>query len=462
MTHKKLTKEQVAVVEYMESPENTGILLVSAVAGSGKSYLSRVVVDTLKPRSALYTAFNKAIVEEGIDRFEGTEVECKTLHALAYRYVQPKAGIEALAYTCITEDLTYPQKASIIEGIDKFFVSASTDMAEFFNTIFEEDLADIAESYVQKMIDEKIKPSFGFLLKYFHLMLVEDNSICEYDLVILDEINDTTAVALEIFKSIKAPKKLGLGEPTQAIYQFLNLVDGFSTLEGAKVLPLTGTFRCNNEIASRVEEFMREKVKGDFKFTSLAEGADDGKEAYITATNAAIIENIIERLDEGKGFTLLRNISQIFALSLAITSASMGKSVYQKQYKHLENEYKKYKQSEAKYSFQQHLVATIQDQETKTAVALLQSMRRNNQNIFDIYKRAKKAKVDPKYTCASVFTSKGMEYSKVTIANDLNNKVAQVIQAGGIQNEEDLTTMKCYYVACSRAKTTLENAVYLN
>jgi len=460
MTHKKLTKEQVAVVEYMESPENTGILLVSAVAGSGKSYLSRVVVDTLKPRSALYTAFNKAIVEEGIDRFEGTEVECKTLHALAYRYVQPKAGIEALAYTCITEDLTYPQKASIIEGIDKFFVSASTDMAEFFNTIFEEDLADIAESYVQKMIDEKIKPSFGFLLKYFHLMLVEDNSICEYDLVILDEINDTTAVALEIFKSIKAPKKLGLGEPTQAIYQFLNLVDGFSALKGAKVLPLSKSFRCSKRIAERVEEFVHTYVDTDFKFTGSSTPIRNGKTAYITLTNAYVIQALSDRLRLGKGFTLLRKASEIFAYPLALVSAASGKEVYQKQYKFLNNEFDNYQRSSKKGTFYNYLTEVVQDKQMESAISLLGSLRMAKINIFDLYAKVKKAKKDPNFTVATVYTSKGLEYETVQIAEDLNASVQNIINSGD-RDEEDLTIMKCYYVACSRCSVNLHNGIHL-
>jgi hypothetical protein len=74
-------------------------------------------------------------------------------------------------------------------------------------------------------------------------MLVEGTAKCDYDLVILDEINDTTAVALEIFRLIPAAKKIGLGETNQAIYQFLNLVNGFEEMADEPVLYLTHSWR---------------------------------------------------------------------------------------------------------------------------------------------------------------------------------------------------------------------------
>ncbi|MEE8598453.1 MAG: hypothetical protein V3S69_02880, partial [Dehalococcoidales bacterium] len=57
------TPEQHDVLDW--ASDNDGILLVHAGPGTGKSFMSREVANTLKPQSALYTAFNKAIVEEG-------------------------------------------------------------------------------------------------------------------------------------------------------------------------------------------------------------------------------------------------------------------------------------------------------------------------------------------------------------------------------------------------------------
>lgn len=470
MTIVKYTPEQGDLLDYVASmpivplPPSTGIVLVAAGAGTGKSFMSRKVVDQETPKKGLYTAFNKAIVIEGIERFKGTHVECKTMHALAYKYVRPSKQIEDLTYTCITENISYKMKFTIIKAIDMFYVSASTDMHVFLDDFFADEdkakqLTDLSVKYIEKMVVKELNPTFNFLLKYFHLMLVEGSVECKYDLVILDEINDTTAVVLEIFKLIDAPKKLGLGETNQAIYQFLNLVDGFEELSDSPLLSLTQSFRCSTQIAKDIQDFMQKDVSEDFKFVGTDEPVQNGKYLYCTMTNALIIDEICTRLSAGKGFKLLRKPADIFACPLALMAVSGGKEPYQKKYKFLVDEFKNYQNAPSKgLSFFQYLLEHVDDTEIQNAVRLLMSFRKRNINLFDIYKRAKSAKVDPSYTIATVFTSKGLEYETVTIADDLNTKITSIRDNGGIETEEDLVAYRCYYVACSRAGINLHNA----
>ena len=63
MVAPKYTDQQHDVLDWMT--ENDGILLVHAGPGTGKSFMSREITEMLQPRTCLYTAFNKAIVEEG-------------------------------------------------------------------------------------------------------------------------------------------------------------------------------------------------------------------------------------------------------------------------------------------------------------------------------------------------------------------------------------------------------------
>ena len=95
-----LTPQQQTIIDTMLSLEDE-ILLVDSAAGTGKTSTALAVVDSLKPKKALYTAFNKAIVLEGSEKFT-KNVECKTLHALALSYVRPKLKIEDFTYQCIT------------------------------------------------------------------------------------------------------------------------------------------------------------------------------------------------------------------------------------------------------------------------------------------------------------------------------------------------------------------------
>ena len=462
----KYTPEQHDVLDHMETEE--GILLVSAGAGTGKSFMAKQVANLLQPQRGLYTAFNKAIVEEGTARFRGTNMECKTLHSLAYRYVKPDQEISDLSYSCIEENIAYSLKYEIITAINMFFVSASVDMYDFFDEYFEEHeqsqmMSQLCGKYVEKMIAKELNPTFNFLLKYFHLLLVHESVRCEYDLVILDEINDTTAVSLEIFKLIKAPKKLGLGETNQAIYDFLNLVDGFELLEDVPQLSLTHSWRCSERIAKDIQTFMRRDVSDKFTFVGTDEPVKNNKTLVCTLTNAKIIQQINERLESSKGFYLLRDIKEIFAASLAIVSASQGKQPYQKRYKHLAEEYENYERTRTRgYTYFQHLLDHFEnDQEIKSAVNLLLFLKRKDINIFDLYSRAKNAPVDTDFTIATVYTSKGLEFETVEIADDLNNAITRIRDNGGIQTHDDLVLYRCYYVAASRAGVNLKNATVL-
>jgi len=454
------TKEQQKIIDHCLNDK--GMLLVPAGAGCGKTFIAYNVVKKMKPKKGLYTAFNKAIVEEGRDKFKDSGMKCSTLHALARSYVMPSKGIKELSYTSIKEDIKYAEKAVLLQGINDFFVSSSTDMYIYFNSYYKsKKLYKIACQYVEDMIENKIPCTFNFMLKSFHLMLVRGDE-CKYDIVILDEINDTTAVALEIFKLIDSPVKLGLGEPHQAIYQFLNLKNGFEELRGCKQLPLTNSFRCGTTIAEKIEKFMVTYVDHTFNFKGTKNPVANDKILYVTLTNGEIITILRDFLNLNKPFTLLRKASEIFAYPLAIASAAQGREVYQYKYKFLEKEYKEYNKKDRKYSFYSHLLNVVDDSETESAISLLLSLHKSGGNIFNIYEKVKKVKPCPKNTISTVFTAKGLEFETVYMVDSFDKRASKIIEEGGIQSEEDLTLFRCYYVAASRAGKQLINAKLLN
>ena len=468
-----LTPEQQLI---LKTAETVPILLVKAKAGTGKSYTSYKLVEHLKPKTALYTAFNKAIITEGEQTLKPLGVECRTFHALAYNKVKPKLPIEAFTYTCIKENLPYAYKKVIIDAMDEFYRSASLETEEFLHTYIAAKLAlfsiadnpihlkkmqvtleTLAESYIQKMIEEKIPPTFNYLLKWFHFLLANGEVKLEYDLVIIDEIQDTTGVALEIFKLLTATHKIGLGDPHQRIYLFMHLVNGFELLSDVPVLELTKTFRCSTQIANNIRIFGKKWLNSEFKFEGIEHPMHDGKVAYITATNASIVRqiNILHR--EGKGYILTRPIKEIFAAPLAVVTAATGKAVYHKQYKFLEDEYKTFRKSHY-INFFKYLAEEVQEEEIKNTVRLLNQFSRERINIFDVLNEAKASKRDPRITVGTAFSLKGLGYETVYIDDDLNNQVQKVIDNGGPETEKQLVTMRLYYVACSRSRCNLYNA----
>jgi len=437
---------------------------VFPTGNSGKSFMAEQIVYELKPTSGIYTAFNKAIVEEGSVKFANTPIECKTFHALAYQYARPSRNIENFTYKTITEKVTYTEKRRIISTLDQFFVSSSDCMHEYFEKEFKEHprcefITGLCVKYVEAMANGDIPPTFNFMLKSLHLMLLEKTVKINVDLIILDEINDVTAVALEIFKLVNAPKKIGLGESHQAIYQFLNLVDGFEELKDqATTVHLTKSYRCSENIAKRINDKMCKVLDKDFKFVGTDKPVTNGMSLYCTLTNASIVGAIYDRLSQGKGFTLLRKPSDIFAAPLAVLSASQGKKPYQKQYEFLLDLYDEFKAQKKHKSYFKFLSEELDDQEINNAVRLLMKFSKEGVSLFNIYKETKQALVDKNYTISTVFTSKGLEFETVYIADDLNTRFTSAC-TGDLDDQEALTAKRCYYVACSRAGVNLLNSV---
>jgi len=457
----RYTPEQADVVDHMVMTD--GITLVQAGAGTGKSFMSRQIVKELSVKSGIYTAFNKAIVEEGVIRFMGTPIQCKTMHALAYQYVRPELPIKTFSYKCIEEKISYSEKRRIIDVIDNFYVSSSTCMNDYFDKQFEKHprsayMIKLAEKYVTGMAEGTINPTFNFLLKSLHLMMVEETVTIKTDIIILDEINDITAVFLEIFKLVDAPKKLGLGETNQAIYEFLNLVDGFEVLKDVAVTKrFTQSYRCSEDVAQRIENKMRKVMYPEFRFTGTDKPVTNGKTLYCTLTNAAIVDMIQQRLYENKSFTLLRKPADIFAAPLAVLSASQGKRPYQTKFEFLVDVFEEYKSQNEHKTFFKFLLNEVDDDEISNAVRLLQRLNTENISLYAVYNRAKEAVPDKDYTISTVFTSKGLEYETVYISDDLNRKFSLACN-GELTDTDALTIIRCYYVACSRCGVNLHNA----
>lgn len=66
-----LTSEQQAIINILKSSESDNrIVAVNSVAGAGKTYTAKAIAQALKPATGLYTAYNKAIVEDSKKKLE--------------------------------------------------------------------------------------------------------------------------------------------------------------------------------------------------------------------------------------------------------------------------------------------------------------------------------------------------------------------------------------------------------
>lgn len=460
-----LTEEQKDVIETICTNNTNRIITVNSVAGSGKTTTCIEAVKAYKPKTGLITAFNKAITESNRERV-GKLIECSTLHSLAYKHVKPKLKIEPMNPLVIEETLSYDSKYAVINGLDDFYRSSFVNVYDYVDKKYtnQETLKELICKYAELMLENKINPTFNFLLKVLHILLHKDEINIDMDFLCLDEAQDTTEVTLEIIKLINAKTKVFFGDKYQNIYSFMNTVNAFKLVDNPIKKYLTQSFRCNPQIAEVVENYGLRYLDRDFIFkgTDSLKIASKPTTAYISRTNTALVELMHDLLSHGRTFTLIRNIDEIFEQPIALLTASTGKPVYSKKYKYFEIEYQRWKQQTLIPNYFTYM--NIKSEETIILTKILSNFRNKGINIYSLKTKVKEmTNPDPYTILSTAHTYKGLEADNVILHNDLNFCISglkekiELNEPLTISEEENLNT---YYVALSRSKIKLNNAIF--
>ena len=469
------TPEQQAIIDHVTTTD--GLTMVSAVAGSGKTTLLVEIAKELKPQSALYLAYNKAVATEAQRKFPKT-VKCCTTHSLAYRptVIDNKLSLGFFSYRDIKDKIKYEEKCAIVEAIREFCLSSHTKFKKFAEEIdLEPHLQPLGQKYLNLMQQGTVQCTHDFYLKMFHLLLLNGNvDYEEFDFIALDEAGDLNPVTLEIFKLLPAKKKLMVGDPHQNIYTSNHTINCFSVMEGeGAMLPMSQSFRVDTAIAQKIETFTQSYLDPtmQFKGVPLLDKSIKTK-AFISRTNASLVGKMIELNDLGIQYGLTRTAKQLFTLPLTLCGLKKGGFIANPEYKHLQADVEYYfKHSDIRQSYKSPL-AYIRalyndDQALQTIVGLI--ARHSPAKIIECYHEARKhEKKNQNYMLGTSHSTKGLEFDQVELADDLNTAISPILQAmhNGLEPEKMpsnyRTELNLYYVACSRAKKSLINATHLD
>ncbi len=473
-----LTIEQNEIIEIMKSKESDyKVVAVNSVAGAGKTYTAKQIVDALKPKKGLYTAFNKAIVDES--RSKITSIEVRTIHSLAYKYAKNK-NVKNLTYNDIVEKLSYSEKNELIQILNIFCLSSYVEIESFLiyykanNKLVDNKILLLVKQYYHKMEKNLIPASFNFLLKSLHIKLYTSkvkklNFSINYDLIILDECQDTTAVTLSIFSLIDAKKKVILGDTHQNIYSFMNTVNAFELMTNSIHKQLTQSFRCSERIGRIIEKYGRNHINNSFVFKGSKNINNTIEtEAYLSRSNIALIETIHYFNKQNKHYSLVRNIDDIFELPISLYLLYKGELVKSKKYEYLNKIYQQFLDKQIKLNFFSYILRIFNnDTELTRAVSLLQSLESEKINIIQVRNKTIEMNDNPNIILSTVHAYKGLEADKVYINEDLNEALVKAIKAKKdfFNNNKKSTPLpkyiinefNTYYVALSRAKVELVN-----
>lgn len=324
----ELTDEQQDIIKTLDSEEN--IIKINAYAGCGKSStlveIVKKIRETDEKSKILYVVFNRSMLEDAKQKFEGLDVECQTTHGFALkRFSAIKKGeievIPALDFNMFMEMKNSKKYAKAwvrfktINELFGAFCLTYDDLDTFYANIYKKNDYNITEkvSFTER---DFFKDLYEYMIEnnfYTHGMYLKayacecKDKITSYKYVLLDEAQDTNMFFYCILKRMKYEKLYTTGDIFQNIYGFTKTVNIFKKLEGI-TLPLSKSFRINDStcklankiLAKRYDDFAEGSIKNYFNKTEIE---DKSKKTILFRLNGTLFEyatDLISRVDNIK------------------------------------------------------------------------------------------------------------------------------------------------------------------
>lgn len=484
-----LTKQQQKVIDAVLDPSEP-LIKIKAVAGAGKTFTLVEAAKAYKPTSGIYLAYNKAIAEEATQKFKGTNIKCSTIHSLAYAATVRPYGLNVGYYgprniegvNAFGNKLGYKEKMEIIGHIKTFCLSAYLTPDDYIDAVqMDADTADLFEEQLNQMSDGTQVCPHDFYLKLYHVLMANGSiKIPSVDMLLVDECGDINRLTLAIFEMINAKKKIAVGDPMQNIYSFNETINAFTELQDkGKELVLDHSFRVSSDIAFAIEDFIQREIDPSFSFignTYASNKPELTSFAYISRTNSGLLEEMFTLMEANRPFHLTRRIDTVLELPLILANINSGSPITDKKWKHIETPRKAWEttprlKNQFRTAGEYIRYVNKDDDEIKTAMKVLAKHSPKDLNTLTKYVK-NNINIECDLTLTTAHSSKGLEFSSVTIAPDLNTAVeiaiAELIDAkkSKVWNKEKVITsleeeLRLYYVACSRAILQLNNATTL-
>ncbi len=288
---------------------------LNAYAGTGKTSTLELYARAFPKLRFLYLCFNRDNAREAQQRFPGY-CECSTIHSKAWHAVG--RNFERVANPRPREVMEVFRLAAsflavyVLDTLNAFLHSADPEIDwQHVRTSPETPerqrtrIRSVARKLWEKMqdpADATVPISHDGYLK---LWALQKPRIENYDVIFLDEAQDTNPVTLEIVLEQVAQKSAGLvlvGDTHQSIYRWRDAVDAMEQASGMANFrfPLTESFRFGGGIAHDATILLNE-LKGD-RVKLVGRGDSSGKSssfAVLGRTNATLIAAAVEKALDG-------------------------------------------------------------------------------------------------------------------------------------------------------------------
>lgn len=255
-----LTSEQERILNITPRPGTVAV--VQAYAGTGKTTTLFEYAKKWQQSKILYLAYNKVLADESHERFKDLpHVTVTTIHALAKKRYEKHLGRP------IDID-NVSLKGLMAEGLSA--EAARRLLSDFVRYCASDTTEDPDSPDVSKLFKEKT-PHDGYLKK-FQLLRPE---LPEFDVIMLDEVQDCTDCILDIVLSQRATC-LFVGDVYQKIYGFRHVNNPFRYImehsTNARLYYISVSFRFGFDLMRFTNMFLRKKYNEHRGFSKTLVG----------------------------------------------------------------------------------------------------------------------------------------------------------------------------------------------
>tara|TARA_Y100001956_G_C4128568_1_gene191953 strand:- start:1959 stop:3740 length:1782 start_codon:yes stop_codon:yes gene_type:complete len=484
----KPTEQQSNIVELAKKYD---IVKVSAGSGASKTTTIQLIANEIQTPS-LYLAFNKSMATEAASKFgHSSHVECMTTHSLAYRKVgikythklsRPKGkyvnvagtGNEIASFFRIPDfpvvEKEYDEDVVIKKAyigliirdtVNKFEHSADDELTK--EHIPTHHIKDIKKRYSEVSIKKFNNFVFRYAKKlweertdtlsevicthdtYLKLFQLKKLKMQGYEVIYLDEAQDTNSCVLDIFLNQADHAKLVLvGDSFQSIYQWRGSINAMQQVVGMEGV-LTKSFRFGEEVA-KIANYILDGAftlqgfeKVDSKVSVEREVIDKSKPyTIIYRTNMNLLFDALDLLSKGESVNVNFDTSDFTKMVTSAVELFNGNVNKVKHEEIVPYECWESFKTEAKNQPELNRIANIVESGDDERV--IKTLHRY------------KAKGDEKITLVTAHRSKGLEWDQVWLSDDFPSVYDKEGKFIGLSEAE----RNLLYVSATRAKKNLK------
>ena len=310
-----LTQEQKDIIFAEEDR-----IKIAALSGSAKTSTLYYYSKERPFKRILYLVYNKSMKEECdriFSKLRNTEI--RTIHSLAYNYVgkfyKNKLTFNYGIVDIIKDlNLNWNKDMELATKIDKMMKEYMLSDALEFNDInlFKDEHGRTTEERdliilnciklwdLKNIYNNNIKITHDHYLKLFHLAKKPMSN--KYDIILLDENQDSSTLVLDILKSSDVSNIVMVGDQYQQLYSWRNATNIMPLFEG-KEYKLTTSFRVSQNIANIANIIIKDICKIDINMKgfntkqTIVSNIDKNKPyVCLCRTNAYIFAEVFETI----------------------------------------------------------------------------------------------------------------------------------------------------------------------